>query len=665
MSTAPHKSPGLQATVTGSGQEYESTDLKLEIGQWYWVKQYETVYSEDEDGEDEVREVKPWLGCIARIGSNYVKLVGIRNYQSQSYKRVLFEEFDEWCTPEANPDKLIASKVEMYRANIGELMNDVKRLTSGLGIAPKGTIAEHSEESTTALAVAHGTENIQDHKNALIRAKEETLPALFKKIENESRGMAAWMKAQLIPMEAEADNLKVSTEVIDQRIFTVELYAGLIEKTIQIKKGKPAPNDTKIHLFQRRHYMDEECLAEYEAGGMDYKSIRDFDKWLTKKANLNRILPHSRCIVAFQVRRNTKDREGFTLNDFIAIAQEIEADEKTFLYIRNGKQVFRLSTGIDFGEQLFPDQNQSTLLGDNSLWMEISHGCKRVVSQREYDHIQEKRAERMAEWEEDMRKWEAKQAKKKKKEDRFWAPNKPYNMDHWQKCTPESVYYDDAMKMVAMAAMEHNRVAVVLQGLLDRSPALHPHPPWQIWKPDGFANAIELVYDSTRVLTDGDRPDFEAYRTKLNASIKKGSRTVGQQDFWERIEAEKEYQRQCDDYRVKRAHHWVRYTPYGNPGPGIIAKVIRLGRSGLCHYEWERERLRPKWVSDPENPGYDKLDETGITTRFSCGKSKILNVDAYTPGDFKIFYSDPRTRADYLKWAPLLLAAEDWHASKS
>ena len=36
----------------------------------------------------------------------------------------------------------------------------------------------------------------------------------------------------------------------------------------------------------------------------------------------------------------------------------------------------------------------------------------------------------------------------------------------------------------------------------------------------------------------------------------------------------------------------------------------------------------------------------------------------YKPGDFKIFFNDPRTRADYVKWAPFLLAAEDYHAGK-
>ena len=37
-------------------------------------------------------------------------------------------------------------------------------------------------------------------------------------------------------------------------------------------------------------------------------------------------------------------------------------------------------------------------------------------------------------------------------------------------------------------------------------------------------------------------------------------------------------------------------------------------------------------------------------------------MDAYKPGDYLQFFNDPRTRAKYLKWAPLLLEAEEYHA---
>ena len=38
------------------------------------------------------------------------------------------------------------------------------------------------------------------------------------------------------------------------------------------------------------------------------------------------------------------------------------------------------------------------------------------------------------------------------------------------------------------------------------------------------------------------------------------------------------------------------------------------------------------------------------------------SADEVKPGDYKIFFSDPRTRENYIQWAPLLMAAEEYHA---
>jgi hypothetical protein len=639
----------------------------LEIGQWYWVKEEETEGWDDEKDEPlHVRTVE-WLGCIVYVGSNYVKIGGINCSQ-----RVHIEdEFDELCRREPNPEAVIRGKVAQYQDNVRKLMGDIKQLTAKLGLTPKGELAEENQDCSQALVVAHGTKDIKAHKEALIKAKEETLPDLFKQVREQHERMAEWMSAELIPMKAETEKLREQTEVIEDRIFTVELYAGLVEEMVQVKKGKPASNDEKIHLFQRRHYMDEECLVAYEAGGMKFKNLRAFDRWLCRKKNLNRILPYPKCVVAFRVRRKEWNYETLSLRDFINIALSGDPDKSTFLYIRNGQQVFRLSTGIDFGKQLFPDRDHSIVLGDagGSLYMETSwHGVKKIISEGEYEEIMKDHMERLEKWSKEHAEWEAEKKKpksKRKKNLSHFGPHKPFMHDRWEPCTPDSVYYDDAMKLIARRAMEHNRVAVVLQGILDRSPALHPHPPWKLWTPEGFTNAIELVYDQTRALTDGDAPDFEAYRARLNSTIKKGTMTVGQEDYWERVEAEKENERERCDYRIRHYSDYKRFQPYGDPGPGLVAKVARFApRKGVCTFEWERQRKITKWVPNPKRPGYLMVDESGVKTTIKVPISQLLNVDAYTPGDFRQFYADPRTRADYLRWAPLMLAAEDYHAGK-
>ncbi len=132
---------------------------------------------------------------------------------------------------------------------------------------------------------------------------------------------------------------------------------------------------------------------------------------------------------------------------------------------------------------------------------------------------------------------------------------------------------------------------------------------------------------------------------------------TGQYVPWLEHERNKEYERRRSNWRLsydekKVSHYWT--PPYD--GPDLVHVADKVGHAGV-RFRWSRERLRPRrWNSR----GND--DDLGIT--FTAPLDKVLNVSAYKPGDFKQFYADPRTRAEYLQWAPLLLAAEDWHSKK-
>jgi len=203
---------------------------------------------------------------------------------------------------------------------------------------------------------------------------------------------------------------------------------------------------------------------------------------------------------------------------------------------------------------------------------------------------------------------------------------------------------------------EHNRLVVLLQGIFDRSEAFQPHAPCRLWSPDDFGRFVRLVHDDSRALVPGDAPDFETYRARLNSRLKRGAHTVGQEDYWERACAQRENSRY-------RGRHYdrdlVRYRPDGNPGPGLVAVVESFSEKG-CTFRWTRQRLQS---SRSRYATREVPDELGCQLRVPA--SELLCVDGYEPGDYRIFYDDPRTRADYLKWAPLLLAAEDWHAGKT
>jgi hypothetical protein len=602
-----------------------------QIGEWYWVLV---------DARYPKKGKEKWLACVAVLGSNYAEMRGRPDkYHNSSSMRVHFSAFADLCTLEPEADRVIAEKIEEHRQEARRLMNEVHALTARLSVSA-GALAAVPE--TEALALRSDNEPVDAYKNALVLAKEKTLPDLFKEIEEQNEIMGSWMMASLVPLKAQADGMRPVIKRIEQRIFNVELYAGLSEDIEQITEGEPAPIKTKLHLFQRRAYMDEECLAQYEAGGMEFADLNAFDEWLARPVNRDRILPLPRCIVAFQVRRHTKERELVNLRDFFRLIKgEYELDKLTFLYIRNGEQLFRLGTKIDFGAQLFPDRSRLDFSG--KVWAKMhANTVEKIFSDGEYQAMREERKER-------------KRKIKEAPEDEKWRYRElESGFDSYHAFDSESVYYDDIAAHVEEEMARHNRLVLVLQGLLDRSAVLHPHPPWQLWTPEGFNAALELIYDDSRTLTTGDAPDFEAYRAKCNASLKKGSVTVGQQVQWLEIEAEKENKRLDNDWRNKSDHRHTRYQPYGNPGPGTLARVVNYRpRAKTCTYEWKRERQK---VYDR----WGRRNDMPVPCSVTVDAGQVLNVDAYIPGDFHKFFDDPRTRADYLHWAPLLLTAEDF-----
>jgi len=602
----------------------DSTDPA--VGRWYWVRR--------ESDEDE--EPAEWLGCVVQIGSNYAELHAAG---PTSWKvRVHLDEFWETCRFEPNPDAFIEARIEQHRIEVLRLMGRVREITVRLAVTTAPALPGHSE--VQALALRSSGQSADEYKAALVRAKDEELPDLFKRIKNANQAMSEWMQAKLIPLEAQADHLKPAMDAIKQRIFSVELYAGLVEQVEQVREGDPAPAEAKLHLMQRRCYMDEECLANYKAGGMEFKSLRAFDKWLGKRENLERILPFPRCIVAFRVRRHDKSREWHNMAEYFSIQDKLQLDKLTFLYIRNGEQLFRLNTAIEFGYHLFPDMTEDPMGGKVYARVWSSGHVESYISEGRY-------LELVAEEER-----EAREAAKAPKSER-WRFSHSRDSRDYKPFTQDNVYYDDILKHIRDEMAQHNRLVLVLQGLLDRSPVLHPHPPWSLWDARGFEAALELVYDDSRALTPGEKPDFEAYRQRCNKSLRDGCVTVGQEVAWGIREAKKECDRLDRDWRTNRSDYRPqRFRPHGDPGPGVLARVYKWQpKARTCTYAWNRERQ-----------DRSRRDEGGIRCTLMCSADAVLNVDAYKPGDFKMFFNDPRTRAEYLKWAPLLLEAEEYHA---
>lgn len=577
--------------------------IDVKLGDWMWVK------SED-DAE--------MLACVTKIGSNYIGLSRPSRHGETTW-RVHLDDFWRVLRAEPNGAAIVAGYQRDAAAESKRLMGEVSRLMASLGMADVGRLSGPAAPSADgrALVVAAAGDAAQ-YRDALALAKEKTLPQLLKEIEHSNELMIQWAKGSTLGMVAEADAVKGYLGEIDARIETVGLYAGIGEDVETVQAGSPAPAFEKLHVMQQRLYMDEECLSNYEAGGMTIEEIEDFDRWLLKPENLTTVLPFPRCVVAFRVRRTTKDRGGIPDSisaAFVRIALE-KADKLTFLYVRNGEQVHRVATTLELGEKIFPARAEFDPA--EPLFAEMfAASVKRIITQGEYEAL-------------------------KAKGDRFYD---------YEPFDPSSVYYDEIAAVVKARVQQYNRVAVIIQGLFDRAEILHPHGPVRTWEPASFAAAIELVYDGSDALHHGEAPDFEAYRAECNRTLAADSIVVGQELAWMRREQDRENEKRDADFLGNRPQVGMWWKPYGDPGPGVVGPMDEWRpRARQAVFRWKRESKR--WDGAP----------VGCT--LTVAADDLLNVSAYKPGDFKRFYADRRTRRDYLKWAPLLLAAEDYHAGR-
>src|SRR6185437_14911693 len=228
-----------------------------------------------------------------------------------------------------------------------------------------------------------------------------------------------------------------------------------------------------------------------------------------------------------------------------------------------------------------------------------------------------------------------------------------FDPERWSLLNDSNVYLDDINDRIRKQANEYNKISTMIQGLLDRSEILHPHPPVKLWTPQGFETFIELIYDHDRTLFDGaEPPSWEAYKAQCGESIDIGSVVFGQQAIWY-ASLPTEVDRYGRSY-----HSYVpsRYTE-GNPGPGEIAAVQEISlRGNKVTFRWQQTRYIYR------SRRWEQSGERTFNRSISIPCDKLFNISAYKPGDYKKFFNDPRTRQQYLKWADILLTAEEYHA---
>lgn len=169
-----HEIEILERDQTTPSTKMDTPSGKPKVGDWFWVQ-------DDEDAK------KSHLGCAVHVGTNYVKIEGVGNWED----RVHFKDFHALCKLEPNPNEHITKKANYYRREIDRLTTEVRELTSSLGLTPSAL--PEGESAVAALAVRNNDDAVGEYKSALVLAKDKTLPALFEDIKKASSGLSRWL----------------------------------------------------------------------------------------------------------------------------------------------------------------------------------------------------------------------------------------------------------------------------------------------------------------------------------------------------------------------------------------------------------------------------------------------------------------------------------------
>ncbi|MDB6425902.1 hypothetical protein [Curtobacterium sp. 20TX0008] len=408
---------------------------------------------------------------------------------------------------------------------------------------------------------------------------------------------------QRAELEAMAAPLKEQLAKLTEVLWSVDLYLGRDETLRLVREGQPAPRETPIVVRQRVLVMAEESLLHMGRGatGMTSDHVPEFVEWLLEDdEHLDRVLPERKGVVVLRPTK-AKARTG---NVFENMARD-EANERSYWLIRNGDRVYLLTVDPELrvGERLLPRRDEFTSVFERGLF-----GFGR----------------------------------------RDGEPVVP-GSDEWM-----------AMERAADQKRRHfMRVLLVLQGLLDRTPALLPLP-------EGGASFLRLRdQDDGRIVLLNDADDarllgtgaerFRDYQRRLNAQLRPGMRIIA--DF------------RADGFRRLR-QDWHRNHPRISPTSVYefpahdVPHLIEGRRDGGLLIRFARtEKVERRNVPVPGRPGYvyrSALVEP--TRRASClvfpEDSWVLPFDLVQVHELEAFLASRDERSEsFLSMVPTVRAA--------
>ena len=391
--------------------------------------------------------------------------------------------------------------------------------------------------------------------------------------------------------------LQIEIDRLREGIWAVSLYTGRDEEVVLIQDGTPAPANTPLTIRQMVLAMDEETAAFAGKGGIDFRNFDLIDEWLTDPQNLAQVAPWPKCIVVFRARRSEKDYGDPFINEALN-----EDNMRSHWLLKNGDRLYRMTTDLDVGNRLIPRRDEFV-----SLFRE---------TQRNRETGEEETV--------DLIPGSSSWARAEKAQDRLHR--------HYMRC------------------------ALVIQGLLDRTPLFQPFvddAPFSVLHPEAYERGlVEIVSDDeTNLLGVGRKPFYEWLRD-LNATLRPGMRVIG--DF------STDAFSYTNEFETDRWRRHTRLTPRNAeiPPSNVIHRLnawkTDRGEKGLV---FSYARTREDFIREKNGDYAVRAPKNRATCIIYPHDRFILPFDLVTISEMEGYLSSRTERHAYDDMMPLLRVA--------
>lgn len=212
----------------------------------------------------------------------------------------------------------------------------------------------HSNEVSEERGLMVQNKDVINEKKKEMIFKKNLAHALYEGMQlqlNEKKWALLRMKDEMMAVISRMNKL----------ILQIEIFLGIEESIYQFQAGSNAHIKDPICFRQRILYMDVEC-GDPSDDGIDFKNIQDFVDWLLKtntywkKKNYEILIPETKCICVFRVRKGKKD---YNVNNPFVQGMMDAANMHTYLFMRNGDNIYMIdSEKINIQGRLFPSKTE-------------------------------------------------------------------------------------------------------------------------------------------------------------------------------------------------------------------------------------------------------------------------------------------------------------------